>query len=342
MRALLAAFGSAQAVLGADARRLMSVAGVGPQTATSIAGFKDDGRVDAQFEHAERIGARLVALADAEYPPLLREIYDPPPLLWVRGRLDPKDVYVSIVGTRKASEYGRRAAEHFGHGLAEAGVTVVSGLAYGIDIAGHRAALKGGGRTIAVLGSGVDRIYPSRHSATVRQIVEEERGAVISEFPLGTAPDASNFPRRNRIIAGMAQGTLVAEARETGGALITACMALEQNRDVWAVPSPLFSEMVGTNRLIRRGYAALVTDLDHLLGDLGATVSAAPPQTVDPPSDLSTVERTLFDALSTEPVHLDELCARTRLDAPSALVYLLNLEFRGLVRQMAGKQFFRA
>ncbi len=341
IRALVAALGSAKAIRSASARRLAAVDGVGPQTAQAIASFEADGAVDAQFEQAERVGATLVTLRDARYPPLLRQIYDPPPFLWVRGRLDAADeAGVAVVGTRKATDYGRRAAEHLADGLARAGVTVVSGLAYGIDIAAHRAALAAGGRTVAVLGSGVDRIYPSRHGAFVRQLLDEDRGAVVSEFPMGTAPDAPNFPRRNRLIAGMTRGTLVVEAREAGGALITACMALEQNREVWAVPAPLFSEMVGTNRLIRRGYAALVTEVEDVLADLGGV--SLPVAQEEPPPDLNAVERRLYDALGAEPVHLDTLCERTGLDAPSALVYLLNLEFRGLVRQLAGKQFFRA
>ncbi|NNF59333.1 MAG: DNA-protecting protein DprA, partial [Rhodothermaceae bacterium] len=222
------------------------------------------------------------------------------------------------------------------------GFTVVSGLAYGIDAVAHRAALEAGGRTIAVLGSGVDRIYPSRNSGLVRQILENDQGAVVSEFPLGTAPDATNFPRRNRIIAGLSRGTLVVEARATGGALITAYEALEQNREVFAVPASVFTETEGTNRLIQRGHAALVTSVEDLLREVGGTFETAAPPEPEAPADLNRVEQKLYDALTTEPVHLDTLCAQTGLDSPSALVYLLNLEFRGLVRQLAGKQFFRA
>ena len=284
----------------------------------------------------------LRTIHDPHYPDLLRQIYDPPPFLWMRGRLAPEDAQaIAVVGTRKATDYGRRAAEQFSGELARRGFTVVSGLAYGIDAAAHRAALEAGGRTIAVLGSGVDRIYPSRNSGLVRQIIEHDQGAVISEFPLGTAPDASNFPRRNRIIAGLSKGTLVVEARATGGALITAYEALEQNREVFAVPASVFTESEGTNRLIQRGHAALVTSVDDLLGELEGIEAVSPPAP-EPPADLNRVEQKLYDTLTTEPVHLDTLCAQTGLDAPSALVYLLNLEFRGLVRQLAGKQFFRA
>ena len=345
LRALLALFGSAVAVRRAPARRLAAADGVGRQTAEAVAAFRDDAAVDEQFERAEDIGATLLTLHDAEYPVRLARIYDPPPFLWIRGQLLPEDdASVAIVGTRKATPYGTRAAAYFAEGLARRGLTITSGLAYGVDIAAHRAALSVGGRTVAVLGSGVDRIYPSRHGRLVSRLLDAGAGAVVSELPLGAEPDAGNFPRRNRIIAGLTLGTLVAEARATGGALITARMAMEENREVWAVPAPLFSEMEGANSLIRDG-AALVTSIDDVLAELDgvldiATVPGAPPA---PPSDagLNRIERALYDALGTDPVPLDVLCERTGHDPPTALVYLLNLEFRGLVRQLAGKQFYR-
>jgi len=347
LRALLARFGTAAAVRRASPRQLAATDGVGRQTAEAVSAFRDEAEVERQFRRAAEVGAHLVTLHDPRYPALLKRIYDPPPLLWVRGRLTEEDeAAVAVVGTRKATAYGKRAAEHFADGLARRGLTVVSGLAYGIDAAAHRAALEAGGRTVAVLGSGVDRIYPSRHAGLVRQILEADAGAVVSEFPLGAEPDAGNFPRRNRIIAGLALGTLVVEMRDTGGALITAMMALEQNREVWAVPAPLFSEMEGTNRLIRRSYAALVTGVEDVLADLEGVLDPVPPAAaspeVAPAEGLNRIEAQLYDALGPEPVHLDALCAATGLDAPTALVYLLNLEFRGLVRQLAGKQFFRA
>ena len=341
VRALLAAFGSASRVLRAPASRLAAVDGVGRGTAASIAGFEAGDAVDEQFRRAGHVSAGLLTVADEGYPPALREIYDPPPGLWVRGRLGPEDaVAVAIVGTRKASDYGRRVAERFAAGLAEAGVTVVSGLAYGIDVAAHRAALAAGGRTVAVLGSGVDRIYPSRHGDVVRGILDRDLGAVVSEFPMGAAPDATNFPRRNRIIAGMSRATVVAEARETGGALLTAAIALEQNREVFAVPVPIFGDALGTNRLVQRGWAGLANTPDEVLAEIGQQHGGPDgPATAPLPEDLSGVERRLLGALGAEPVHLDEVCAAAGVDPPEALVYLLQLEFRGLVRQLAGKQF---
>lgn len=345
VRALLAAFGSAAAVLSAPPSRLVRAEGVGRKTAEAIRAVDADAEVDRQFRQAESVGARLVALGDDEYPARLRQIYDPPPFLWVRGRLTESDAdAVAVVGTRKASDAGRRIAERFGGGLAEAGVTVVSGLAYGIDVSAHRAALDAGGRTVAVLGSGVDRVYPSRHTNVVRQILDGDQGAVVSEFPLGTAPDAPNFPRRNRIISGMSVATVVAEARESGGALLTAAMALEQNREVFAAPASIFSEMQGTNRLVQKGYAALAVSVADILASVDPQLEmrAPSPEASAPPTDLTRIEQALYDALTSEPVTLDAVCAQSGVDASSALVYLLQLEFRGLVRQLSGKQFYRA
>lgn len=351
IRALLAHFGAASAVMTASRRALAQVERVGPQTAAAIADFDGEAEVDRQFERAARVGAELVPLWDDRYPDLLRRIYDPPAVLWLRGDLRPEDGRaLAIVGTRRASDYGKRVAHHFAFELARRGFTIVSGLAYGIDAAAHRGALEAGGRTIAVLGSGVDRIYPAKNAPLAERMAAGQ-GAVLSEFGLGAKPDAVNFPRRNRIVAGLAHGTLVAEARPTGGALITAWMALEQNREVFAAPAALFSPTgEGTNQLIRKGYATLVTNVDELLAELDGQLRPAPParatEAPEPaeapaPTDLNGPERKLYDALTTEPVHLDALCERTGLDSSNALVYLLSLEFRGLVRQLAGKQFFR-
>lgn len=345
LRALVARMGSAAAVLSAPASALAEVDGIGTQTARAVRSFDADGAVDAQFEAAERAGATLLPIWNDAVPPLLREIYDPPAFLWMRGRLDPADRRaVAIVGTRRASSYGRRVAARFAAELAQRGYTIVSGLAYGIDKSAHEGALEAGGRTVAVLGSGVDRIYPSRHTRLAQRIIEQ--GAVLSEFPLGAAPDAVNFPRRNRIVSGLCQGTLVVEAHRTGGALITARLAVEQNREVFAVPSSLHNESgVGANLLIQRGHAKLVTSVEDVLEELEGLVpvesDAADAARPEPTADLNEVERRLYDVLTAEPRHVDALCLEADLDPSSALVYLLNLEFKGLVRQMAGRQFYR-
>ncbi|NBC16289.1 MAG: DNA-protecting protein DprA [Bacteroidetes bacterium] len=346
LRALLAGFGSAEAVMNASTGALSQVPDVGSKTARAIRAFDDFDAVDAQLDRAERVGAYLLPTWDAHYPDLLRHIYDPPPFLWVRGRVLPQDDRaLAIVGTRRASEYGRRLAEEFAYELGQRGFTIVSGLAYGIDAAAHRGALRAGARTLAILGSGVDRIYPSRHAQLARGIVEGDQGALVSEFPLGAEPDAANFPRRNRIISGMAHGTLVAEAYETGGALITARLAVEQNREVFALPSPVHSASgEGTNRLIQRGHAKLVLTVEDILDELGPMASPEPDDagsSEEPPPRLNGVEQTLYDALGPEPTQIEVICDQTGLDASTALVYLLSLEFKGLVRQMAGKQFYR-
>ncbi|MCG8608693.1 DNA-processing protein DprA [bacterium] len=261
----------------------------------------------------------------------------------MRGTLTDADARaVAIVGTRRSSEYGRRMAHEFALELAQRGFTVVSGLAYGIDAAAHQGALEAGGRTLAVLGSGADRIYPAKHKKLAQTIAGQ--GAVLSEYPLGAAPDAPNFPRRNRIISGLSLGTLVVEAFEKGGALITARIAVEQNREVFALPSPVHSRPgAGTNRLIQRGHAKLVLTVDDIVEELGLPEPAPSlfSEATEPPPDLHPIERQLFDVLEAEPQHIDTLCQKTGHDVSTALVYLLGLEFKGLVRQMAGKQFFR-
>ena len=343
VRALLAAFGSAAAAMRAPVSALTRVDGVGRQTAAAIRSWDDPAEVDRQLDRADRVGARLVAFGDDEYPARLREIYDPPPFLWVRGRLTADDDdAVAVVGTRRASDYGRRAAEAFAGDLARAGVTVVSGLAYGIDVAAHRAALAAGGRTVAVLGSGVDHVYPSRHAPVVREILERDAGAVVSELALGAKPDAPNFPRRNRIVSGMSVATVVAEAHDRGGALLTAAIALEQNREVFAVPASVFAPATGTNRMIRRGLGTLAGSAADVLEIVAPQTGTAPSAPEPDPADLTAVERRLLGVLGPEPVPLDIVCAESGVDASTALVYLLQLEFRGLVRQLAGKQFFRA
>ncbi len=353
LRSLVARFGSAVEALTAPPQALEQVSGIGSQTAKAIHSFDDTDAVRAQVERAERVGAELLLGWDPRFPSLLREIYDPPAALWVRGQLPPPDLpLVAIVGSRKCTDYGRHIAHDFAEELAQRGYVIVSGLAYGIDAAAHQGAIAGGGWTIGVLGSGVDVIYPSRHAELARRMMEQ--GGVVSEFPLGAAPDAPNFPRRNRIISGMSQGLLVVESGPKGGSLISARLAVEQNREVFAIPSPVHSRAgIGTNRLIQDGHAKLVLSVGDMLEEFGdlsidpdgqATSATAMPaaHSHEPDlSELSDVERRLYEALEPTPQHIDRICERAELDASDALVYLLNLEFSGYVRQMAGKQFMR-
>ncbi len=343
VRRLVMKFGSPERALAAPEKALAQTDGIGAQTAAAIARFDGEAQVEEQVHMAMRSGARMVTSWDHRFPAILTEIYDPPAFFWVLGSLRADDQAISIVGTRRPSTYGRRTAQALAYELASIGFTIVSGLAYGIDAAAHKGALDAGGRTIAVLGSGIDRIYPVQHAKLARDITE--RGAVVSEFPMGTKPDAGNFPRRNRLVSGLTRGTLVVEAYEDGGALITARLALEQNREVFAIPGQITSKSSeGTNRLIQQGQAKLVQNIDDILDELNVErlsddVKQTPAISL---GDLTTEERALCTALGGETLHIDRLCVESGLDPSAALVHLLNLEFKGIVRQLAGKQFFLA
>ncbi len=344
IRALLARFGSAGRALYAPQRALLEVPGLGPQTADAIVANREATEVDGQFARAERSQATLLTAWSSAFPERLRQIYDPPAFLWVRGSIDTlSEPAVAIVGTRRATDYGKRVAHEFAYALARSGYTIVSGLAYGIDAAAHRGALEAGGLTIAVLGSGVDRVYPGAHRELAEAAIRS--GAVVSEYPMGAAPDAPNFPRRNRIVSGLSLGALIVEAFDKGGALITSRIALEQNREVFAVPNSVYSKASeGCQRLIQQGYAKLVLTPEDIVEELGGSMTPTDRQAAEPapPLELNDLERRLYDAIGAETVHIDALCERTGLDSSTALVYLLSLEFKGAVRQLAGKQFARA
>jgi DNA processing protein len=281
-------------------------------------------------------------LWDEEYPEYLRKIYDPPPFLFVRGKIEQNDRFaIAIVGTRVPSPYGRLAAERFAHELCDKGIAIVSGLARGIDTIAHSSCLKAGGRTLAVIGSGVDVVYPPENQNLAEQI--EMRGAIVSEFYMGTPPDAGNFPRRNRIVSGMTLGTLIVESPENGGAMITASTALDQNRELFCIPGNITEKnSIGTNILIRDGRAKLVLSVDDILAELGSALrpilKKAPTQ---PSVQLSVFELRILELLSSEPLHIDTLSEKSGLSIPDTLVNLLGLEFKGMVRQLAGKMFLK-
>ena len=266
-RLLLERFGSAEQIFKATEDQI-TAAGVGRKVAAAIAGFNDFAPLEKELCELPRLGARLVRWTDDEYPPNLKQIADPPPYLVARGLLEPNDTAcVAVVGARAASEAGLRMAQRLGFELAARGFVVVSGLARGIDGAAHRGALEAGGRTIAVLGCGIDVAYPPEHRGLADWIVER-RGAVLSELPLGSAPLPENFPSRNRILSGLSLGVVIVEAAEKSGSLITARMALEQDRQVFAVPgSPLNGKTRGSNRLLREG-AVLVECVEDVIEDL--------------------------------------------------------------------------
>lgn len=362
-RRVIDATGSAEAACLADVALLQTVEGIGTAKATKIAAALRAAatKVDDVMAKTEAAGATIVCPEDEDYPILLTTIPDPPLVLFVRGRLQPRDLNgVAIVGSRKCSLYGREQAERFGSLLAGAGFTVYSGGARGVDSAAHRGAMQhANGRTIAVLGSGVDIAYPPENRALFDQIVE--RGCVISEFPPGTPPTPENFPRRNRIVSGMSRGVLVIEADERSGALITARQAIEEhNRPVMCVPGRADNpQSAGPHKLIRDG-ATLVTRLEHILealGPLDASIpemplferpDEAPPAAASLPSprtqaaSMSTPQRVLFDVLSAEPIDVDFICDRTQFDAGTVLRELTFLSLKGLVRRHDGGRFARA
>ncbi|MBI2104334.1 MAG: DNA-protecting protein DprA [Candidatus Omnitrophica bacterium] len=268
LRRVLDAFGGLDRLWAADVRELQQVAGISPQAAERLdAARKDDACLERELALAERCGAAIVTLADAAYPTRLKTIPDPPLALYVRGTLTAADeTAIAIVGSRRASPYGRQCAERLSEDLALRGITVVSGLALGIDGAAHRGALRAGGRTLAVLGSGLARLYPPAHERLADQAAEQ--GAVLSEYPLEAEPLPHHFPRRNRLISGLSLGVIVVEASARSGALITADCALEQGREVFAVPGPMTSvTSEGTHRLLKQG-ARLVTSVEDVLDEL--------------------------------------------------------------------------
>lgn len=357
------AFGSAQAVAEASPDQLAAVRGISPRKAATLRQAMDDirrhGALDAERERIDRHGVRLIALGEPAYPPLLEHIPDPPPLLWVRGELRDSDALaVGVVGSRKCSYYGREQADRFGGGCARAGLCVVSGGAYGIDAAAHRAVLKAGGRTVAVIGSGLAEPYPMDHAELFDQIAHEGHGAVISELPMSIAPKAENFPRRNRIISGMSLGVLVIEAALRSGALITARLCVEEhNRELMAVPGRVDSATsAGCHKVLREGWATLVTgpaDVLDCLGEAGRLLEAAQegraPGVDGDEADgragqdgasvyaleLTETQGKLWEALKS-PRSLDQLTAWTDLPAGTIQADLTMLEVRGSIKREGG------
>lgn len=342
-RLLIERFGSAQGALNASMKDLTTIPRMDENTASAIRTYRDDGEIKKQLTAIERYGVCVVSLWDEAYPALLKEIEDPPPLLFVLGEVEAWDLpLLAIVGTRAATSYGRRVAERIAGELVERGIGVVSGMARGIDAVAHRAALTRGGRTVAVLGCGVDVVYPPEHRTLWEDIAQS--GTVVSEFLMGTEPDAPHFPRRNRIISGMSLGTLVVEAGEKSGALLTAAYALDQNREVFAVPGSIVSpKSQGTNALIQRG-AKLVSSVEDILEELRGPFRPMIPPMEAPrpiPQGLPPEEEALLNVLSSEPRHIDSLSEEVGRPPSEVLTVLLSLELSGLVRQLPGKMFVR-
>lgn len=339
--ALLREYRTAENVFGAGEMELAAVPEIKPELASSISHFSMR-TAEQELSRAGKAGIKVLSLLDRDYPALLKTIPDPPLVLYVRGELFAEELALAVVGSRKATPYGLNATQFLVHDLAQAGFTIVSGLARGVDARAHNAALEAGARTIAVLGSGVDVIYPTEHSTMAQRIAKQ--GAVVSEFPLSMPPHRENFPVRNRIISGLSYGVVVVEASQKSGSLITARMAAEQGREVMAVPASIFSESShGCHALLKDG-AALIQNWKDVIAQLPEEVTRQITIRQEPAcvEDLTSVEKNVMDLLSFEqPKHVDQIAQILGLKAQELLGVLVTLELKNYISQMPGKQFIR-
>ena len=341
---LVERFNTPEAVFQANQRDLTQVAGMTERLAEKIRHYRVPDWIDAEVDLAARKEYRIITFSDTDYPSLLREIPDPPPYLYVSGDIGKIRHCIAMVGSRNATEYGIQTTLRLSRDLAVQGITVVSGLAIGIDTAAHQGALAGRGMTVAVLGSGLERIYPAKNRELFQEIAQH--GAVISEFPLHAEPEAHHFPMRNRIISGMSLGTVIVEATRRSGSLITARLAAEQNRDVFAVPGSVSSfKSTGTHTLIKQGaklvehagdvmeeFPHIFTDPEPAAADIGKVGSPSAPL-------LTVLEQEIYEALDCYPMHIDALAAKTGMAAGRLAGILLNLELKGIVLHSPGNMF---
>jgi len=340
-RRLLEVCDTPEAALNASPRSLSAIKGITPVIIEGISGGSWRSFAEDECRRLEASGARLVTFTSGDYPKSLFEIPDPPPFIYVKGELCPGELSIAIVGSRRATSYGLLTTGKLSGELAGHGVCVVSGMARGVDTAAHRGALLAGGRSIGVLGCGIDKIYPPENRKLFEEMVQ--KGCLISEFPLGTLPLAENFPRRNRIISGLSRGVLVVEAAEKSGSLITAQYALEHGRDVFAVPGNVsFASSRGCNRLIKQG-AKLVDCVEDILEEL----PGREPAEADSPLfqkaartfALSPKEAAIFELLARSPLHIDDIIAQTELTAGEVSSMLLHLELKGAVTPLPGTHY---
>lgn len=344
IRRLVQFFGSPERALMAKASEIAQVESFGMSHAEAIAGWESAVHLEAELRKINDRGLTLLTQEDELYPPLLKQIYDAPILLYVWGNLQKRDHQaIGIVGSRHATLYGMNATKKMSYQIAYAGYTVISGLARGIDTAAHEAALAAKGRTVAIIGSGIGKLYPPENQALAERIAQN--GAVISEYPVDRMADRQTFPYRNRVVAGWGSGLLVVEAPVKSGSLITAQQAIEQGRTVYAVPGPIDKPTsTGCNRLIQQG-AKLVMDGGDVLDDLMALFPTAPiaPKVEAPPpaANLTLDEQILFGALTTDELHIDELTARSGLAPGTVNVNLMRLEMKRLIRALPGRRYVR-
>lgn len=330
-----------QDVFQASLNDLILVEGVGESLGKSIVSFEVDKAIQQEKKLVQLNNVSILTFKDERYPENLKKIYDPPPVLYMKGTLQKTDsIAVAIVGTRVPTRYGKYVTERISTELAERGVTIVSGMAAGIDSIAHRAAISARGRTIAVFGCGVNMTYPSENSNLKEKI--KDNGAIISEFPMSAKPERTNFPMRNRIISGLSFGTIVIEAAEKSGALITADFALEQGKDVFAVPGNInSSKSKGTNRLIKMG-AKLIENADDIIDEfpyeIKMILQTGPKEKVHD-LDLSGEEKKIYDLISEEEIHIDKLIQDSCLPSPKVSALLIQLELKGIIKQQSGKMF---
>ncbi len=342
VRNLLAHFENGDNVFNASKKELCQRSGIDIGLADNILKYKDFGLGNEEVEKAEKSGLTIYTIWDDDYPMLLKKIFDPPVILYTKGQpLKKEEDSVAIVGTRKFTPYGRSMAKAIAKVLNNSGITVVSGLARGIDTIAHKETVKNGTRTIAVLGSGIDVVYPAENRKLFQDICE--RGTVISEFKLGTKPDGSNFPQRNRIISGLSHATVIVEAGHKSGAILTAFNAVDQNRDVFAVPGRATdAQSKGTNRLIRNGAFPLERGQQVIEQIQRRLFKPRQPlqETID--LHLTDDERTLLKHLNHQPQHIDDIVSTSGVNLTKTLTLLLGMELKGAVIQLSGKQFVRA
>jgi DNA processing protein len=350
LRALLERFGTPEAILAAPKQELIRVEGVGEEVARSIAGWREQIDLDAELKRIEKDGVRAVTRDDTDYPKNLCEIYDPPLVLYVKGALRENErMAIGIVGSRRTTLYGQEMARKLAFQLARLGVAVVSGLARGIDTCAHTGALQAKGRTVAVIGCGIDVMYPAENKKLANEIVEKG-GAVVTEFPFGVKPDKQNFPMRNRIISGWSLGVVVVEANLKSGALITAKQAMEQGREVFAVPGRADSILSrGTNKLIKDG-AKLTEDVEDVLSEFEYLLprkdeedrdGAAEAEGIKPALKLNEMEEKVMEHIGNEEVAIDDIIRDSGLTSAAVSATLLALEMKRLVKQLPGKQYAR-
>jgi DNA processing protein len=329
-------FGSLQDAWKAPEGKLKQ-AGLDSRTIDTLLLLRPRISPDAEMERLERYKVKVLICEDPSYPARLKEIYDYPPVLYVRGDLPSQDEpCLAVVGTRRPTIYGRQVAEEIVADLAQSKITIVSGLARGIDSVVHRTALDAGGKTIAVFASGLDIVYPAENAKLAQAIIEH--GALISEYPLGVNPKAENFPLRNRIMSGLSLGVLVVEAGERSGALITAFQALEQNREVFAIPGSILSPASkGTNRLIQEG-AKLVCNCADILEELNLTITTQQLE-IKEFSPANEAESLMLKQLTSEPAHIDEICRRSGLTMPEVSSTLAMMELKGIAKQVGNMNY---